>query len=276
MLKLRPPQLTPARAGAVVALLCALGVTHYLGGAHIGLYTFFVLPCALAAWSMGLSAGLLSAALSAAIVLASDTTTQLEAPAEDLAINAALRLGLYSLVSWGVDTIGALLEQLQEASRTDSLTGLANRHSFLSRGTEEIERARRTLRPFSLLFLDLDGFKSVNDRFGHAAGDALLRRVGAVLRAQMRSIDVPARLGGDEFAVLLPETDGEGARRAAVSLHLNLQREFTALQYPVSASIGAATFPQPPAAFEHAITCADRLMYSVKKGSKDAVAHQNF
>jgi len=209
-------------------------------------------------------------------VLGSDVTTHVEAPPSDLAINAVLRLTLYALVSWGADTIGRLLERLHDVSQTDSLTGLANRRAFLSRGAEEIQRARRTLRPFSLLFLDLDGFKSVNDKLGHAAGDALLKRVGALLRAQRRSIDVPARLGGDEFAVLLPETGSAGARRAGEALHRKLKHEFAALKYPVSSSIGAATFPQAPATFEDAIKCADGLMYSVKRSSKDAVAQQDF
>jgi len=273
---LRPPRITVARCGLIVALLGVLGATHHLGGAHIGLYAFFVLPCAFAAWSTGLGAGIIAAVASAAIILASDLVTQVDAPPTSLSINAALRLGLYALVSWGTDTIGRLLERLEQLSLTDSLTGLANRREFFSRGVEEIQRAKRTHRPFSLLFLDLDNFKAVNDKFGHSAGDALLVRVGVVLRAKVRDIDVPARMGGDEFAVLLPETDGNGAQHAGQMLLQKLRIEFASMKYPVTSSIGAATFTQPPATFDDAVKCADELMYQVKKDSKDAVVQRSF
>jgi diguanylate cyclase (GGDEF)-like protein len=127
-----------------------------------------------------------------------------------------------------------------------------------------------------VLFLDLDDFKAINDTLGHAAGDALLQRVGVVLRARLRSVDAPARVGGDEFAAVLPETDGLGARRVADDLRRVLQRELAAAGLPVSVSIGVATFVRAPASFDVALHRADELMYSVKRTSKNAVLQEDF
>jgi diguanylate cyclase (GGDEF)-like protein len=256
--------------------LLAVAAAHHVAGRQITLYSFFVLPCALAAWSVGQGTGLLVAGLSALIQLASDLALKGEIGPVVLIVNAGLRLALYVFVAWGTDVIGRLFDQLAHLSRYDALTGLGNRGAFMLRGAEEVERARRTERPFSMVFLDLDHFKSVNDRLGHAAGDALLRRVGVVLRTRLRSVDFPARLGGDEFAALLPETDGAGARHVGHDLHAMLRGEFAAMRHPVSVSIGVATFVRAPASFDEALRRADQLMYAVKNASKDAVLQEDF
>lgn len=276
LLNLRPPRATLLRWLAVTALLLAFGALHHLSGRNIGLYTFFVLPCVLAGWSIGRAAGLVTAMLSAAIALASDLNTHADLSLAQSGADAFLRACVYALVAWGADAIGGLQQRLEALSRTDALTGLANRRAFLIRGDEEIRRAGRSKRPFSILFIDLDNFKLVNDASGHAAGDALLSRVGRLMAEQVRAVDTSARLGGDEFAVLLPETEGVGALSIARKLHQALKSEFAATGLAVSSSIGAATFLQPPAAFGEALKCADELMYSIKKGAKDAVIQRDF
>ena len=276
LLKLWPPKVTIERASVVVGLVAVLGIAHRLGDAQISLATFFVVPCALAAWTLGFTPGLLIALLSATVTLASDLATQPNAQPAAIAINSALRFGLYAVVAWGAHMIGELLGHLYELSETDTLTGLTNLCEFRERGSEEIRRANRTQRAFTLVVLDLDDFKAVNDTQGHAAGDAVLKRVGAVMKSSLRDIDTPARIGGDEFAILLPETDADGARAAMLTLRTALKAEFARMKHPLTASIGAATFAQPPETFAEAVKQADELMYTVKNAAKDSVAQRTF
>jgi len=141
------------------------------------------------------------------------------------------------------------LEREREAMRvsalTDGLTGVANRRSVLARTEYEILRHQRAERPFGVLMLDLDGFKALNDRFGHAAGDELLRDVAAAITEALRDQDTVARMGGDEFCVLAPETDIDGTRQLADRVQVSIAQVTVGLDR-VGASIGAAVFRLVP------------------------------
>jgi diguanylate cyclase (GGDEF)-like protein len=157
------------------------------------------------------------------------------------------------------------LRAVKRLAMTDSLTGLHNRRSFEQFLEREVEKTRRTGSRFALLILDVDHFKMINDRHGHAAGDEILRTVGRILTATSRKIDCCARLGGDEFSILLPET-GEGDAPFVVR---RLQRALDDYNQnaaiPLSISIGARTVdPSKP---EEILAQADRAMYAVKSQS---------
>jgi len=117
-----------------------------------------------------------------------------------------------------IDSLQAQREQLTDMALTDALTSLPNRRHLIRQLEREFLRARRYRRPLSLIYIDLDGFKSINDRFGHLFGDEILRGASIAMRAVLRSTDLIARIGGDEFSVLLPETNLEGGRRVANKL----------------------------------------------------------
>jgi diguanylate cyclase (GGDEF)-like protein len=156
-----------------------------------------------------------------------------------------------------------------ESSRSDFLTGLANRREFFAVAEQERLRAARYGQCISVAYMDLDGFKEVNDKLGHSAGDAILMDVANELRKNLRAIDMVARMGGDEFVILLPETDAPSARAAIEKLRiilLDLSRE---RNWPVTYSIGLITFEQAPKSTDDMIGEADRLMYSVKRGTKN-------
>lgn len=156
---------------------------------------------------------------------------------------------------------------------TDELTGLANRRSFLETLETELRRAQRFGSPLGLVFADLDNFKLVNDRFGHQAGDDVLRAFGAVLQGRIREIDLAARLGGEEFAVLLPETDATGSRALAEDLRAavaGLVIESGPHAIRVTASFGVAAFPETDGADE-LMTAADLALYSAKRQGKNRV-----
>jgi len=162
--------------------------------------------------------------------------------------------------------------ELESLSQTDELTGLANRRGFDLHLRKALAQARRNGVGGILLMIDLDGFKAINDRHGHAAGDALLQTVGELLRTDVRETDTVARLGGDEFAVLLPDLDpatGEArARRLAARLnHRNVPWQGAIL--PLAASVGMLPY-DGLAAIEDLMHQADRRMYAEKSKRKAA------
>lgn len=159
----------------------------------------------------------------------------------------------------------------ERLAMTDHLTGLANSRRFASRLDEEIARTQRSGRPFTLAYADLDNFKTVNDREGHAAGDRALVVVADTLVAALRRTDLVARLGGDEFAVLLPEADGDAARHALDTVRDGVLAAMQTNGWPITLSIGAVTFASTPASADEAIGVADELMYRVKAHGKNHI-----
>jgi diguanylate cyclase (GGDEF)-like protein/PAS domain S-box-containing protein len=157
----------------------------------------------------------------------------------------------------------------------DALTGLLSRRRFEAELEREVARIARSGGEGCLLLLDLDGFKHVNDAFGHAAGDALLTRIGAALRERLRSVDVVARVGGDEFAIILPDTGLAGGRAAAQELVASVRRhgEVTGDGHraEVTASIGITALAGAPSA-EQLLVEADVAMYEAKDAGKDQIA----
>jgi len=183
-----------------------------------------------------------------------------------------------------------LYRQLQEQKETieqqatmDGLTGLCNHRCFWERLRDEVARAGRYGQPLSLLMLDLDDFKLVNDRFGHPVGDELLRAVGHALQTQIRQgVDCAARYGGEEFAVILPATESELGRSGldgAVATAERIRRAVAGLRAPVAdpawegitVSIGVATLPVHAGDAEELVAQADRALYAAKARGKDSV-----
>jgi diguanylate cyclase (GGDEF)-like protein len=153
-------------------------------------------------------------------------------------------------------------QQLRHLSTIDALTGIANYRQLIDRLQAEIERSQRTARPFALLFLDLDGFKSINDRYGHLVGNRALCRVVEVLRFSCRAIDTPARFGGDEFVVILPETDGAAAEQLSRRIADRLARD---RETPlITVSLGVAVYPDSAETSEALLAAADRSLYEMK------------
>ncbi len=157
---------------------------------------------------------------------------------------------------------------------TDELTQLSNRRRFTETLAVEVRRAERFGDPLSLVLADLDDFKQINDRYGHQAGDEVLRRFADVLRENVRDFDLPVRYGGEEFAVLLPETGLDGAEQLAHRLQTALLRlrlpEIGGDRPPVTASFGVAAFPAARNA-EQLLSAADGALYRAKAAGKNRV-----
>jgi diguanylate cyclase (GGDEF)-like protein len=165
-------------------------------------------------------------------------------------------------------------DDLQTIATTDGLTGLLSRRRLLELGEQNLARAQRYERPLSVLALDLDHFKQVNDRFGHAAGDVVLVAVADVLRGQTRQHDLVGRTGGEELAVILPETGLEAAERLAQRIRLRI-RELRPTsdgnEMSVTASLGAAQASPTDHSIQDLLKRADRALYSAKGRGRDCV-----
>jgi diguanylate cyclase (GGDEF)-like protein len=166
-------------------------------------------------------------------------------------------------------------QRIRELTILDDHTGLYNSRHLQRQLEAEIVRARRFGHSLSIIFLDLDRFKSVNDAYCHQHGSALLREVGDVLTSTLRSVDVPTRYGGDEFVVLLPETDRSQARMVAVRLREALNAHYflraRGLSVRITASFGVATFPDDASTEEELMRQADVAMYRIKETCRDQI-----
>jgi diguanylate cyclase (GGDEF)-like protein len=168
-----------------------------------------------------------------------------------------------------------LYKEVEKMAVTDSLTGLHTRRHFMERFAEEFERAKLRKLPLSLLMIDIDHFKRINDQHGHLAGDMVLREVAHIVTMHTREIDISGRYGGEEFSVILPDTDKQGAMLAAerirAAVHDRKVRAYdTALQ--VSLSAGVATFPDDVRDLEELLDKADWALYRAKKQGRNRVA----
>lgn len=167
------------------------------------------------------------------------------------------------------------LQRAEALSVTDDLTKLHNSRYLNQVLRRETKRASRNGRPLSLLFVDLDGFKAINDTYGHLFGSRALVEAAEVIRGSGRETDVVARFGGDEFALVLPDTGGEGAIAVATRLRDRVaSHPFLAvdrLNIHLTASVGAATFPDTATSAEELIQAADAAMYQVKKAGKNGI-----
>jgi two-component system, cell cycle response regulator len=169
--------------------------------------------------------------------------------------------------------IAVLMDEQKRLATIDALTSLKNRRSFVEQARIEISRCQRYSLPLSLILLDVDHFKSINDTRGHAAGDQVLTALGNLLGRQLRTCDVAARWGGEEFVILLPNTDGAGALVLAERLRVAIERlqiQYEGVAIPVTASLGIAEFDAGEA-LEGLVDRADRAMYAAKIGGRNRV-----
>jgi len=167
-----------------------------------------------------------------------------------------------------------LYEEATRLSITDGLTGLWNRRLFDLRINEELQRAIRFQEPFGLLLVDLDHFKSVNDRYGHQAGDAVLVELARRLTDATREVDVVTRFGGEEFALILPKTPVQGTMRLAAKVREVVANEpFAAgnASFPVTVSVGAAAYPDHGLSAGELLAAADAALYRAKENGRNRV-----
>ncbi len=264
------PWLTPLLGIAAVTLIA---VADWFTGPTVSLEMLYAIAVMAAAWLGGARQGILAAGVAGADSLAAHALRL-----EPIMVtpgtlwNAGTRFTALALIAAVVGRLRAVLLEQRHHAMTDPLTGALNRRAFQMAAERERQRSRREHTPLTLAYLDLDGFKSVNDRLGHAVGDAMLTRFADTITRTIRGSDLLCRIGGDEFTVLLPATD---ARSAVVVLNrirsVLAERCASCPDQTMTASIGIATFHEAPETVGEMVAQADRLMYRAKANGKDRI-----
>ncbi len=265
--------LSPVGVRLFVCLLVAtVGIADFATGREISFSIFYTIPVAIGSWYAGRRFGIFVCSLSALTWLASDVSSgfTFSHPAVPF-WNAGVRLGFFVIISHLLDRLHGSLDLLASRAQRDDLTGMLNARAFKQSIQTLFDLAGRHGRPLALGYLDLDGFKDVNDRLGHTTGDEVLKAVASAVVTRLRASDLGGRLGGDEFAILLPETDLAGARAFFTRLHAGLVDLAGRNRWPVGFSIGVAVFHPPAMSPDDAIRVADGLMYQVKSSGKNAI-----
>jgi diguanylate cyclase (GGDEF)-like protein len=266
-------------------LIVAVGWLDYITGPDIGFSLFYLLPIAAVAWYSGRWFGVAAAVTAAACWQVADVAWN-----SSLGIslwNGFTRFAIYTMTAWLMDRVHAdrlhmqsLNDSLEMAlarevalARTDTTTRLPNPRAFLEHLRSDLSRFAQAHCNATLLFLDLDNFKSVNDEYGHTAGDDALTRIAAGIQRQIRGADMAARMGGDEFVVLLWHADDEDTARQQSAIESVVSE--VAADYPRSrlgVSIGVARIEDTTVDPEEIIRIADAAMYAMKAKRKNEAA----
>jgi len=253
-------------------LVTAIGYVHSLTGLSYEFHAFFIVPVLTIGWFLGPRFGYALAVLAAAQWFLADRMLAGEQAAMfPLLFNTIVRLAVFIGGAWLVGAIRRTLMRESRLAREDALTRLPNRREFHDRGRQVFAQAQRQGAPFTAVFIDLDRFKEINDTLGHEAGDKLLKSVADIMLKHVRVSDIPGRLGGDEFALLLPNMKADAAAGYVQNLRQRLLDAMHANGWPVTFSIGVASYRVTPQDFDALVKQADALMYEVKRGSRDRV-----
>lgn len=252
----------------------AVGTVDHITSAEISVGAFYLIGIALAAWCCGKRSGFAMVILCATVWFSAEAR---ERPDGHLRVfvywNTFIRICYFLPVMYLTAHLRERLLREEESARTDSLTGAHNSRSFYALLELERVRSERSGEPMTLVYLDVDNFKQVNDTMGHSKGDEVLRQVVSVLRENLRPTDSVGRLGGDEFAILMPRTNRLQSENVVSRLRELLLAATLESKMPVTFSIGVAAFTSPPASTEEAIRMGDQLMYNAKQTGKNQIQY---
>jgi diguanylate cyclase (GGDEF)-like protein len=255
---------------AAVAAITLIEIIDYVFNVPFELSIVYIVPVLIVTWVISYRTGIVLAVFAGLLCLFVTMVTEPEMSRIAILFNEAITLG----VTLGGVYIVALYKTRFIASTSDFLTGVANARRFYEVLELEAARARRYHQPFTIVFLDLDDFKNINDAHGHAAGDDVLCEVADCLLGETRDTDIVARLGGDEFMILMPEADPDSARATMERLRTRLAETLAAIDREVTFSAGVVTFAVPAETTRTMVAEADMLMYAAKARGKNAVLYK--
>jgi len=261
----------------VFCITLLIGIVDYLLGPEISTTILYFIPIVIAAWYGSKTMGLLTSFSAAFIWLITDIGSGREySHIATYGWNTGMRLGIFIFITLLLVKLHRSLNAEETAADTDELTGALNARGFKERLSEEYARSTRSGAAFSLAFIDVDNFKTVNDTLGHSSGDLLLISIVKSINESLRKTDHLARLGGDEFVILFSETDDSIVVPAFTHVHKRLMDLVAENNWPVTFSVGIVSYDALPASPAHAIKIADEIMYGVKKSTKNNVIYKTW
>jgi len=265
----------PVVLAFALVLVFLLGVLDYVSGFEIALSFFYLVPIGIVTWYLGQKEGFALALLSSLAWAISNRLAGETYSHEFIRYwNTGIRLSIFLVVVEILSNLHKSLAKERSLSRVDFLTGIYNRREFYFRANQEILNCKRFNHPLTVVVMDVDSFKFINDKQGHQAGDILLRMIAQTILSSIRKTDVVARMGGDEFAILFPDTNQDGACRVLTKVKEIVTEKMQEMGYPVTLSFGAITFIMPCDSTDEILSKADQLMYSAKANGKNEIIYQ--
>jgi diguanylate cyclase (GGDEF)-like protein len=259
---------------ADIALVGLLGIVDYFTGKDYSFSLFYLIPIALITWYTNQTLGMIISILSATTWMIADIAAGQEYSQPIIHFwNTLIRFGFFTIVVYLLSELRKSQKTEQALARIDHVTGAINSRYFHELLETELSRSRRYKHPFTLVYIDLDNFKQVNDQFGHMEGDKLIRFIVDELKLQIRNTDLVSRLGGDEFVILFPEVAQQEAQVIMSKIYSHLTTELRQKFSSVTFSAGAVTYIAVPESITETIKIADELMYTVKNGTKNDIRY---
>lgn len=264
-------------SAVAIGVVLILGFVDYQTGFELSVSFFYLIPVTITAWAIDRSAGLRISVFSAAVWLISNLLSGQVFSQPIIAVwNTLIRFGFFATVAILLTELHHALEEERLLANTDPLTGAMNRRSFNEIAEKKMIVAEVNRRSYSMVYIDLDDFKTVNDTLGHAAGDLVLKCVVDTIQKQIRNTDLLARLGGDEFAILLTDIEQENAKHIVERLRTSLLEKMKANEWKITFSIGALTVLSMPESVDRLVSLTDALMYEAKSRGKNAIRYSTF
>ena len=250
-------------------------INFYYMGPEMEFSLMYLIPVAWITWRTGRTGGAILAIVSIVAWVSMDALqNRFFGYSIVTYLNVATRAALFLSFVFILARLRDSLHRETELSRTDRLTGIANRRAFLENLDREMKRAQRDALPITVVYIDVDDFKTINDTFGHHKGDEYLLLVAETISGQLRLTDTIARMGGDEFAILLPEQGYDASNIVIEKIRKQVEEINRKNSVKVTLSIGVVTYLYPPDTTDEIIKFADSLMYTVKQSGKNAVKHE--
>jgi len=256
----------------------AIGIAAYIDyatGRNLSFLYFYLIPVSFFIWFTTRRIGVLASILCAVIWLFENAVGKERLFGSEIPyLNMSIELVFFFVAILLLCSLKEALGVNEELSRVDALTGAVNRRAFYDLAGREIARLERHKHPFTVAYMDIDNFKIVNYRFGHKAGDQLLRSVADTVRKNLRKLDIVSRFGGDEFTILLPETGAEAAQVVLSRMRNVLLNIMETNKWPVTFTFGTVTFLKPPSSVEEMVKKVGSLMYSGKDSGMNTIEQE--
>ena len=249
-----------------------VSLTDYLTVQGMIFAPFYLLPIYLATWFVGTWAGIVMSIVSSAVWLLGDVTENITYGHPSVPYwNMGVRLLLFLIVTHILSALKTSLHKERRLARSDTLTGVSNNLDFTEIAASMMARANLESKPLSVAFLDVDDFKSINDSFGHSAGDKLLRLAAEAIRKNIRPTDLVSRNGGDEFVILIADSGADEAREIVQRVNRGLLSTMKENKFDTTFSIGLVTCNTMPCSLDEMLKLADNLMYQAKTSGKNSI-----